>query len=106
MSMDRLVKMNFRGVSRNIVLPTPATIVDLQTAVVSTFGVVLPERSTARSPHGPRKDLSFTFKDAKGGHIFFDTDAELNLALKVCPKELEISVTASEVRCVHTAGVI
>lgn len=95
MSTDRLVKMTFRGVSRNILLPTPATIVDLQTAVASTFGNGSPMRSTTTSPHG----LCFTFKDVEGDDIVFDTDKELNLALKVCPKELEISATtASEVR--------
>ena len=69
MSADPSIKMNFRGASRGILLPTPATIVALQAAAAASFQVGWPPRSTTSTSAGPGNGLSFTFKDAQGDDI-------------------------------------
>ena len=83
------IKINFQGASREVDLPTPATLSALQAAVSSTFKVELAARSDEDSG-GADTDLSFTYKDSDGDDIVFDKDSELALALRLCPSPLEI----------------
>ena len=85
------IKINFKGASRDVDLPTPATLSGLQAAVASTFKVELAARSEAG---GADSDLSFTYKDSDGDEIVFDKDSELSLALRLCPSPLEISAAS------------
>ena len=104
MSADRSIKINFRGASRDILLPTPATLVDVQAAVASSFQFDFPPRSTTSTSAGPGNGVSFTFKDAQGDDITFDTDHELNPALRVCPKTLEISASTTDEDTCEVSG--
>lgn len=88
MTTERIIKVNFQDVSRDVELPSPATLSGLQEAVASTFGIKLPIRSSGIIAHG---DLSFTYRDSDGDDIMFDKDSELDLALRLCPGVVEIS---------------
>ena len=92
MNPSRSIKVNFRGASREVVLPTPATLSGLQAAVASAFKVKLAARSEAG---GADSDLSFTYMDSDGDDIVFDKDSELNLALRLCPSPLEVSAAGN-----------
>lgn len=85
---SRSIKINFQGTSREVDLPTPATLSGLQAAVASAFKVELPPRSEAG---GADSDLSFTYMDLDGDDIVFDKNSELSLALRLCPSPLEVS---------------
>lgn len=93
MNTSRSIKINFQGASREVDLPTPATLAGLQAAVASAFGVEFAARSEAGDAES---DLSFTYMDNDGDDIVFDKDSELSLALRLCPSPLEICAASKQ----------
>ena len=93
MKSSRTIKIIFQGASRNVDLPTPATLSGPQAAVASAFKVELAARSPAG---GAASDLSFTYTDSDGDDIVFDKDSELSLALRLCPSPREISAAGKQ----------
>ena len=94
MNTSRSIKISFQGASREVDLPTPATLSALQAAVASTFKVELAPRSEAAG--GADTDLSFTYRDSDGDDIVFDKDSEFSLALRLCPSPLEICAASKQ----------